>query len=291
MIGQLQTLQISIVIPVYNEEQHLAACLEAISRQTVKPFEVLVVDNNSTDATVTVARSFPFVTVLSEKRQGVVYARDRGFNQARGDIIGRIDADTVISQNWVATIEQLFKAAPGKAQLGAVSGAVSYYDLPWQESIARLDLTFRQWIANGMGRDVFLYGSNMAVRRSAWLKTRKYMCRTGGLHEDFDLAIHLTADKSRVVFDRRLKAAVSLRRFHVTFNDYFKYVWLSPQTYHRHGRFALQRMYAIVALVLSCYLIIKLVYRAYDPLTDKVSLNTLLTPRDGWRVNPATFVD
>jgi glycosyltransferase involved in cell wall biosynthesis len=284
-------LRISIVIPVYNEEQHLAACLEAIARQTVKPFEVLVIDNNSTDDTIKVASAFTFAKVLKEKRQGVVHARDKGFNSARGEIIGRIDADTIISDEWVATIQKLFNPNSIEMPIDAVSGAVSYYDLPWSELVGRLDLTFRQWIADGLGRDVFLYGSNMAVRRSAWLKARKQVCHTKGLHEDFDLAIHLAANDFHVAFDRRLQAAVSLRRFHVTFKDYFLYAWLNPKTYRHHGRFALQRMYAVIAVVLSAYLLIKLIYRAYDPVTGKISLIALLTPKNGWRVNPATFVD
>jgi glycosyltransferase involved in cell wall biosynthesis len=85
---------ISIVIPVYNEAERIAACLESIAAQTVTPLEVIVVDNNSTDATVSIARSFPFVRVITAKCQGVIHARNRGFNAARGEIIGRIDADT-----------------------------------------------------------------------------------------------------------------------------------------------------------------------------------------------------
>src|SRR5688572_27451257 len=90
---------VSIVIPAYNEEGQLALCLEAIARQTVKPVEVIVVDNNSTDGTVEVAGRYPFVTVLHEWRQGVVHARDCGFDAAKGDIIGRIDAETVMPHN------------------------------------------------------------------------------------------------------------------------------------------------------------------------------------------------
>src|SRR5688572_3020117 len=95
------TPTVSIVIPAYNEENHLRLCLEAVARQTVKPLEVIVVDNNSTDATAAIARSFPFVTLLSEKRQGPQPARDRGYNAAHGEIIGRLDADSIVALDWV----------------------------------------------------------------------------------------------------------------------------------------------------------------------------------------------
>jgi len=111
------------------------------------PTEVIVVDNNSSDDTIAVARRFPFVTVLREKRQGVVHARNRGFNASRGDIIGRIDADTVIARDWVAQLQAIF----ADTRISAVSGAITYHDLPWQDQVGRLELYFRQRIARGMG--------------------------------------------------------------------------------------------------------------------------------------------
>src|SRR5689334_13492261 len=100
----MSQLRVSFVIPVYNEAEQIADCLQAIAQQTVAPFEVLVIDNNSNDGTAAVAANFPFVKVLRERRQGVVYARDRGCNAAKGDIIARIDADTIISEDWVETL-------------------------------------------------------------------------------------------------------------------------------------------------------------------------------------------
>jgi glycosyltransferase involved in cell wall biosynthesis len=280
-------LKVSIIIPVYNEGDHLAACLSAIAEQTVAPHEVIVIDNNSTDNSRHVAARFPFVTLITEKKQGVVHARDAGFNLASGDIIGRIDADTMIEPGWIATVQKLFEGSA----LDAVSGAVSYHDLPWKRFLASLDLGFRQWIANGMGDQAFLYGSNMAVRRRSWNQVRSDVCRTGGLHEDFDLAIHLASHKQTVRFDRRLRAAVSLRRFNVSLSNYWQYVWLSPKTYSLHGRHNQRRMYPVVTLVVSCYFIIQLLYRSYDPETDTISFSNFFLQRSPLRVDPTAFVD
>src|SRR5689334_10679087 len=102
------SMKTSIVIPVYNEAAQLGACLRAIAQQTVKPLEVIVVDNNSTDGTRAVAEAYDFVTVLEEPRQGVVHARSRGFDAARGDIIARIDADSILPADWLANVETVF---------------------------------------------------------------------------------------------------------------------------------------------------------------------------------------
>ena len=281
-------MNVSIVIPVYNEAACLNACLRAIAVQTVAPTEVIVVDNNSIDGTLAVARRFPFVTILRERKQGVVHARNRGFNAAKGDIIGRIDADTIVAADWVEQLQTIF----ADGSLAAVSGAITYHDLPWQEQIGRLELYFRQRIAAGMGDEVFLQGANMAILRSAWRKTRRTVCDNGGLHEDFDLAIHAHQAKLKVIFDKNLHATLSLRRFDSTIIDFWSYAWLSPKTYARHGLRSQRHMYSVIWLVLCFYWPIKLLYRAYDPVAERLSLTKLLTSTaTAGRVNPATFVD
>lgn len=286
-MDMLKQLRVSIVIPAYNEAGHLRACLDAIAQQSVRPYEVIVVDNNSIDQSVRIAQAYDFVTVVQEKRQGVVHARNSGFNAATGDIIGRIDADTIIGTDWVKQIQSLF----ADRNLDAVSGSVSYHDLPWEVFISGLDLAFRSWIARGMGREVFLFGSNMAIRRSAWLRVRSKVCNEQGMHEDFDLAIHLHSIDCTVTFDQQLKAAVSLRRFNTGLSEYWKYVWLSPETYRMHGRVSHRRMYPVVALVVSHHWLIKLLLLSYNPHNQTVTLNNLWLERSPVRVNPATFVE
>jgi glycosyltransferase involved in cell wall biosynthesis len=281
-------MNVSIVIPVYNEAACLDACLRAIAVQTVTPTEVIVVDNNSSDGTVSVAERFPFVTVLHERRQGVVHARNRGFNAVRRGIIGRIDADTIIAPDWVAQLQAIF----ADTSISAVSGAITYHDLPWQAQVGRIELHFRQRIAKGMGDEVFLQGANMAIRRSAWRKTRSSVCDNAGLHEDFDLAIHARQANLKVVFDKNLQAMLSLRRFDSTMLDFWQYAWLSPKTYARHGLSSQRHMYSVIWLVLCVYWPIKLIYRGYDPIAERMSLTKFLTSTaPTGRVNPATFVD
>ena len=132
-------LRVSLVIPAYNEERHLRQCLDAIAAQSVQPFEVILVDNNSSDKTVAVAREYPFVRLLSAPRQGVVFARNVGFNAARGDVIGRIDADTVIDTNWVATIQAIFI----ERDIDAVSGAVRGNDIAFVSTVPLVHVCHR----------------------------------------------------------------------------------------------------------------------------------------------------
>lgn len=287
---QTKLLRISIVIPVYNEADALSACLRSISRQTIPPYEVIVVDNNSTDETIAVARRFDFVRVLTESKQGVVHARNTGFNAASGDIIGRLDADTILDPDWTVQVAHIMK----DPTVAAVSGSISYHDLPWLSAASRVELFFRQRIANGMGSEVFLQGANMALRRSSWLKVGATTCSSKGLHEDFDLAVHLhdlQDDQQRVVFDPSLHANLSLRRFDSSYASFVPYALQNPKTYAVHGRTAQRHMYPAIALVLVFYLPIKLLYRGYDPITERFSFAKLFAVATNARVNPATFID
>jgi glycosyltransferase involved in cell wall biosynthesis len=287
MVQSKINARVSIVIPVYNEAEHLTACLRAIAVQTVLPHEVIVVDNNSSDNSISIAQSFPFVTLLVEKRQGVVHARRRGFDTAQGEIIGRIDADTIVSPNWVETIERIFC----DSTVDAVSGSVRYYDVTSPMLSGYFDLFFRQRLAKQLGDEVFLYGANMALRRSLWCAVRGSLCTEAGLHEDFDLAIHAEAYGARVVFNKELEASVSLRRFDAGIVDFWRYALLSPSTYARHGRKSQKHMYIIIVIAISTYWFIWLNHRIYDTELEQVSFRRLVTTTATSRVNPATFVE
>jgi len=221
----MNKLSISLIIPAYNEERYLAACLDAVAKQIVKPYEVIVIDNNSSDSTSAIASRYTFVKIIKETSQGVIHARSTGFDAASGDIIARIDADTLLPSDWIANLKSIFQS---DKELDAVSGAVSYYDLPYNKLASRIDLIFRQSIANRMGDEVFLYGANMAIRRNSWTKAKPFLCKVGGLHEDFDLAIHAQETGSKVVFDRRFRCGVSMLAGPISYNTQCSIRVLTP---------------------------------------------------------------
>jgi glycosyltransferase involved in cell wall biosynthesis len=85
---------VSVVIPAYNAERYLAATLESVLAQTYQDFEVIVVDDGSTDGTAELARGFgPPVRVVQQPNSGPSAARNRGVREARSDLVAFIDAD------------------------------------------------------------------------------------------------------------------------------------------------------------------------------------------------------
>jgi glycosyltransferase involved in cell wall biosynthesis len=280
-------MRISLVIPVYNEVDRIHDCLTAVARQTVRPFEVIVVNNNSTDGTIAIARAFPFVRIITEDRQGVVYARDAGFAAARGDVIARIDADTVIPSNWIATLKAVF----ADSATDAVSGTVAYRDIALPHVVSRIDLFWRRRMARLLGRDVALQGANMAMRTAVWTVVQSQLCHERGLHEDFDVAIHATKAGFNVRFDERVHAAVCYRQANYNFASFSRYALISPRTYLKHGVKSGRHMYQVVLFVIMLYPIISVLSRGYDERLGRFSFAKLFTATPPPRVNPATFVD
>ncbi|MCL5795331.1 MAG: glycosyltransferase, partial [Patescibacteria group bacterium] len=80
-------IDISVVIPAHNEEALLALCLKSIlSQKFAGTYEIILIDNDSTDKTGQIARQFP-IKVIREPKKGIAYARERGFREAKGEII------------------------------------------------------------------------------------------------------------------------------------------------------------------------------------------------------------
>lgn len=280
-------LTISIVIPVYNDEVALDHCLAAIAAQTHIPQEVIVVDNNSTDHSIAVAQRYPFVTVLREKKQGVVYARNRGFDQARGDIIGRLDADSRIEPHWVATVQQLFTTTSADA----ISGSIQYYDVACAPALNLADRIIRRHLSNVLGNEVSLQGANMAIRRSAWLRSRSLMCTKRGLHEDFDLAIHLREAGCSNRYTPSLRCSTALRQAAGNWAGFATYMIAGPATYFRHRRVGGIHILYVVLVVLIIYPVLHALQANQDETAGFFSWKKLISGAASSRVNPATFVD
>ncbi|MFH1593605.1 MAG: glycosyltransferase [Candidatus Omnitrophota bacterium] len=111
---------VSIIVPVHNEEAHIADCINSILRVDYpkENYEVLVVDNGSTDRSAQIAKGFP-VRLLEESRKGQAYARNLGAEHAKGEILAFLDADTVVDRGWLSHLVSNFS----NSRVGAAGGA------------------------------------------------------------------------------------------------------------------------------------------------------------------------
>src|ERR1035437_5008129 len=117
-------MKISVIIPAYNEEKYLNKTLEAILAQDYPDFEVIVVDNASTEKTAEIAKSFTNIKVVYESRGGTMLACESGLQEAKGEIIVRMDADCVPHTDWLSKGDTHFL----DKKVVAVSGPYDYFD-------------------------------------------------------------------------------------------------------------------------------------------------------------------
>ncbi len=226
-------LTLSLIIPAYNEEHYIRMCLDAVARQTRMPDEVIVVDNNCTDSTVAIARGYPFVRVVREKRQGRGYARSTGFDAARSDIIGRIDVDSVLAEDWSERVLHHFMHSNDDGIAG-----VGVTDLlprvSWPKGILWTWL-YLMWTVVFNGFDV-MWGANMAIRRTAWRSVRADVCNDDSrVHEDQDISLCMLARGMRIGRDSRLRIATKAQTFNY-FPKLSHYTWLRFNTLRRKRR-------------------------------------------------------
>jgi glycosyltransferase involved in cell wall biosynthesis len=202
-------LTLSLVIPVFNEEAYLADCLDAIAAQSEPADEVIVVDNNSTDSTSEIAKKYYFVTLITEKRQHQAFAQKTGFDYASGDILGRIDGDTILPADWVKKVKAEFRADPA---LQALDGGPEPYDVS-SKSVAVAIFRFYHALAGKIAGTKMLWGANTALRAKTWGRISDKVLLRDDIWEDYDLAL-LIGGKDSIRFIKGLEAGSSFRTAH-----------------------------------------------------------------------------
>src|SRR5881628_2239659 len=100
-------MKISVVVPFYNEQRYIGDCIEALLAQDYpgEQYEIILVDNNSSDRSCEIVKSHQRIKLLSEKRQGDFAARNRGLEEAKGGIIAFTDSNCAPAKDWLQKIE------------------------------------------------------------------------------------------------------------------------------------------------------------------------------------------
>ena len=124
--------QVAVIVPVWNGEAVLGRCLDALARQTIPrdSYQIIVVDNGSSDATARIARSYAGVELLEEKRPGSYVARNLGIGRVRAPITAFTDADCEPTPDW---LEQILRAAAANPGFGVLAGKIDLFDEIAQE--------------------------------------------------------------------------------------------------------------------------------------------------------------
>ena len=188
---------ISIIIPAFNEEKRIGQCLNSLTRleSPRESFEVILVDNGSTDRTIKVAQAFSAVfnlTILEKAGAHISALRNLGASQARGGIFAFLDADCLAPLDWLTQAAALL----GKEGVGVVG---SHYRIPKGSG----------WVARAWygGLEVEKQGDLAWVPGGDLWVTRSTFDRVGGFdesietNEDCEFCSRIRASGLRVVAD------------------------------------------------------------------------------------------
>jgi glycosyltransferase involved in cell wall biosynthesis len=159
-------MDISVIVPFHNSEPWLETCIRALVSQTYPKgrCEYLFVDNGSTDGSVAIVRRHSAIRLLSETKRGSYAARNRGLQEAGGEIIAFTDSDCAPRSDWLEQIARSMRdpgvqIVLGRREFPAGSRAM--------ELLAGYDAEKIRHIVSGCsGEQYYGYTNNMAVRKS-----------------------------------------------------------------------------------------------------------------------------
>ncbi len=206
-------VEISVIVCTHNRSAVLRRTLLSLSDMELPPdlpWEVLVVDNNSTDDTRQIVESLrahelPNLRYVFERQQGLSFARNRGIAEAKGEILTFTDDDVIVAKDWLVEVRKAFQ----EFQPACVGGRIllhpdlrlpAWWDKRWNGSLSELDL------GEHVILDEFGYGANMSFRREALVKYGLFRTDLGrtnralAMGEETELMFRLRLNEERLVY-------------------------------------------------------------------------------------------
>lgn len=199
---------VSIIVPAYNEEKNIGACVRSlIKQQTSASYEVIVVDNNSTDRTGQIAASLG-ARVVIQKRQGRAYARQKGADRARGNILAYTEADCVAPIDW---IENMVRFLTDHPQFIGIAGGYTFTEsTPFLRVIGPKTVTFSSFLYRWFTGNNTLRATNFAIRKATLQRVKGFNPRAVPF-DDLDLGFR-AGKLGPIHHDPHLRVATSDRR-------------------------------------------------------------------------------
>ena len=177
--GSRSSVRLSLIIATYNRADYMTRTLNSLTNQSLgsELFEIIVVNNNSTDHTAEVCRSFAEAqpelnfTMVTEIRQGLSHARNCGINHAKGDYFAIIDDDELVNRDFLKSYYDFFGMYPTVAACGGVVTPLYEFPVPaWLSRYAERPIAGTFYYGEKIvpfPKHTYPGGGNMGIRRTA----------------------------------------------------------------------------------------------------------------------------
>lgn len=201
--------KVSIIVPVLNEEKILETTLKNIKSQTYKNYELIVVDNGSTDNSLKIAEKYAD-KILQEENKGSIYAMKKGFENAKGEILVTCDADSLYPKDYLEKIVITFNK---NNHIVAIYGPFKFLE---SGKVSNFFIWFGYVISDFLSRiftKTYIVGAaNFAFKKNVYFKVGGYDTKSNLASQDFRLAKKLSKF-GKVKFMPFLIVFTSNRRF------------------------------------------------------------------------------
>jgi glycosyltransferase involved in cell wall biosynthesis len=190
VIGSKRTPAVSVVIPAYNSAAFLQQAIDSVLGQTYSDFEIIVIDDGSSDGTEAVARSFSDrVTYIKQENKGVSAARNHGIKLARGQYVAFLDADDLWAPEKLAEQIPLFDMNPEIGLVYSDWQVVSEHGVS-EASFHSSRPAASGYVFNDLVRTGFILTSGTVVRRSCLADVGEFD-ETLSIAQDYDLWLRI----------------------------------------------------------------------------------------------------
>ncbi|MBN2015656.1 glycosyltransferase family 2 protein [Candidatus Dojkabacteria bacterium] len=213
-------INFSVIVPTLNERVTIPILLNSLENQTLKTFEVIVVDNGSTDGTVNVIKSikekYPFpIRQVFFKQRGISHARNHGSKYAKGKYLIFFDADGIVHRQWIKNAADILER---DSEILVLSGFLIYRHSNFLKfllynSYSSIGYTILIILQRVFKIGYFFLGNNMLIDKEFFTKLGKFPHIVG---EDMALtqkALSSIKDHKRFRSEFNLKVYNSSRRF------------------------------------------------------------------------------
>lgn len=176
-------LKVSVIVSLFNVENYIEPCLESLSKQEILPYQIILIDNSSTDKSIEKIRNFITghpemnIILLNETKKGIASARNKGLQYADGDIIAFTDSDCLPRKDWVKKMIELYETE----KIDGVGGiAYLYNPLTLSEKIEALDMAIPRQLRKSVidkkydpFLSKFIMGFNASYRREVFKQIKE----------------------------------------------------------------------------------------------------------------------
>jgi len=189
-------IKVTLYIPCFNAESYIKECLESIFIQSYSLDEVLIIDDGSTDNTVSICSSFSVKIISHAGNRGLSVARNTAFRAARNEFVASLDADCKAKSDW---LEKLISHFSNNNIAGVGGKLIERYNLHTADKWRTMHMS-QAWGDQIVENPGYLAGNNNVYRRSAIFQVGLYNEEYVRNYEDVDISKRLMSKGFKIIY-------------------------------------------------------------------------------------------